>query len=484
MFVALLALSWACSDSGARPAPDDDHDDPGGSGDRCTTGCSADGTTAHYCDGSGDQMSLTCPSDLGSSCDESYAWCDCGGVTADGVCYDDPSGDVDLVVCERGELTFYECVPGTSCDVDGDGFADCVCDNADDGVCPHPSCTEDPDCQDCTPECGDRECGDNGCGGSCGSCPVGTSCDADGQCEPEGGDDSGGDGSPWSAQRSGTTADLYGVTTTLATTEDHAVYAVGDGAILRRLASWGHDDARWEDPGIDDKLWLGVSTDRFGIGSYAVSLEGHVARRDDPLGWRTTTSGSLGTFNDVALRNYNNGILVGMDGAIYLLVDGSLSSFESGVTAHLREAWIDDDNVFVVGDEGTILGREGSGFQSLSSPVSGDLVGIAGSSPEELWAVTDDGEVIRRGADGEFVLAEEQPTDVLAASALWAEGDQVWIAAAPSVHYWDGQSWTEEETSLPLSTRLNDIVGREARFGGIELWAVGDEGTILYRSPQ
>lgn len=37
-------------------------------------------------------------------------------------------------------------------------------------------------CGSCTPDCTGRECGGDGCGGSCGTCPVGLSCDVSGTC--------------------------------------------------------------------------------------------------------------------------------------------------------------------------------------------------------------------------------------------------------------------------------------------------------------
>ncbi|MFN8591776.1 MAG: pentapeptide repeat-containing protein [Thermomicrobiales bacterium] len=36
----------------------------------------------------------------------------------------------------------------------------------------------------CAPSCGSKVCGPNGCGGSCGSCPQGTACDDNGECQP------------------------------------------------------------------------------------------------------------------------------------------------------------------------------------------------------------------------------------------------------------------------------------------------------------
>jgi MYXO-CTERM domain-containing protein len=61
--------------------------------------------------------------------------------------------------------------------------ADCACDDAH--VCVEGACEPRP----CDPVCSGRECGDDGCGGSCGECPKGDVCRADGTCpagQPDG----------------------------------------------------------------------------------------------------------------------------------------------------------------------------------------------------------------------------------------------------------------------------------------------------------
>lgn len=37
-------------------------------------------------------------------------------------------------------------------------------------------------CSICAPQCTGKQCGDNGCGGTCGTCPGGAACSANGQC--------------------------------------------------------------------------------------------------------------------------------------------------------------------------------------------------------------------------------------------------------------------------------------------------------------
>jgi hypothetical protein len=50
-----------------------------------------------------------------------------------------------------------------------------LCGVSDAGSC-------DVDMNTCTAQCNGKVCGDDGCGGSCGDCPTGTTCQADGTC--------------------------------------------------------------------------------------------------------------------------------------------------------------------------------------------------------------------------------------------------------------------------------------------------------------
>lgn len=57
-------------------------------------------------------------------------------------------------------------------DNDGDGFVDCL----------DSDCLGDHACDICTPDCDTEVCGPDGCGGFCGTCQVGQTCNAAGQC--------------------------------------------------------------------------------------------------------------------------------------------------------------------------------------------------------------------------------------------------------------------------------------------------------------
>jgi hypothetical protein len=113
-----------------------------------------------------------------------YAWCNCGTLAeGQGQCIG--SGQSGAIVCSGGQALSSDCGQGFVCvssptQMYGLG---CNCDNKADGVCPDTSCTSDPDCAMCTPNCSGRTCGDNGCGGSCGRCSLTETCTTAGTCQ-------------------------------------------------------------------------------------------------------------------------------------------------------------------------------------------------------------------------------------------------------------------------------------------------------------
>ena len=76
-----------------------------------------------------------------------------------------------------GRCGDYDANDACQCDTDCFVFGDC-CDD----ICTH--CKAEYPVQCCTPNCAGKACGDNGCGGSCGNCPGGQQCNANGQCVP------------------------------------------------------------------------------------------------------------------------------------------------------------------------------------------------------------------------------------------------------------------------------------------------------------
>jgi hypothetical protein len=113
--------------------------------------------------------------------------------------YDSTNGEIgDICNAQQGSIAGYvvqtqwsnkanacivtggSCTPqctGKQCGSDGCSGS---CGNCPTGQ----SCDANGQCQaSCVPACTGKQCGPDGCGGNCGSCPTGQSCDANGKCQ-------------------------------------------------------------------------------------------------------------------------------------------------------------------------------------------------------------------------------------------------------------------------------------------------------------
>ena len=146
-------------------------------------GC--ENNTGHTCES--DPFTVDC-TEFGATCgdftdtesDDAFSFCTCGDLAeGEGKCFD---GTPHGILCHQGLAGLTTCDPGMVCAVRENGpvAVGCDCDNADDGICPAATCTDDPDCaDDCTPDCAGKVCGSDGCTGNCGECAEGTQCSAD-----------------------------------------------------------------------------------------------------------------------------------------------------------------------------------------------------------------------------------------------------------------------------------------------------------------
>ena len=118
-----------------------------------------------------------CP-DLGGCCPPDCEGKECGDDGCGGVCGECDAGDAcnDDGLCEPvTELTCAGLCGDSGPDLDGDGEADCWCNES---CFTYEDCCEDicdtcPELEGCcVPNCEGKECGDDGCGGSCAECPA------------------------------------------------------------------------------------------------------------------------------------------------------------------------------------------------------------------------------------------------------------------------------------------------------------------------
>jgi hypothetical protein len=134
----------------------------------------------------------------------------------------------------------------------------------------------------------------------------------------------------------------------------------------------------------------------------------------------------------------------------------------------LRAVWAANlDDVFAVGDAGTILHRRNNAWTAMTTGTTKNLRGIWGLSASDIWAAGDDGTLLHY--DGAQWTQQGSRTDDF--HGVWASGpDDVWITAAGTVVHWDGQALAA--TSLP--GELFAISGT----GPTNVWVTGEQAFV------
>jgi hypothetical protein len=116
-----------------------------------------------------------------------------------------------------------------------------------------------------------------------------------------------------------------------------------------------------------------------------------------------------------------------------------------GPLFELRGIWgTDPDNLWAVGERGTILRRSRGSWSPVSSPSSGALMAIWGAAADQLWAVGSDGILASDGM--RWVTLSTGVRDLLAISGSGPR--DVWAAGKNRLLHFDGLGWTTVSTTF------------------------------------
>jgi photosystem II stability/assembly factor-like uncharacterized protein len=172
--------------------------------------------------------------------------------------------------------------------------------------------------------------------------------------------------------------------------------------------------------------------------------------------------------------------------------NGSVWSTMPGVaTQSLLAVWGSGPNdVWAVGHDplssvSVTLRWDGAVWASIPVP-SGSLEplhGVWGSGPKDLWAVGQGGTILRwDGKTWSAITNQTDPTlpelsNVLL-TGVWGSGPaDVWIVGSGgTIVHWDGTIWSDFTQKVGVTQVLNHVWGS----GPNDAWAVGDAGTILH----
>ncbi len=166
-------------------------------------------------------------------------------------------------------------------------------------------------------------------------------------------------------------------------------------------------------------------------------------------------------------------VAVGSSGQIY--TRKSFSKEAAGVTDDLKSTTGLNSDIWVVGNNGTILTKgEGDTWQSETSDdtLKSDLNYVTNNGTD-IWAVGDGGTILKRNNQGSW---EKKASDLTTNDlhSIYSIGDQVWAVgnSGAIISTSDGENWqvNNSNSSKNLYTVYSD---------GEKVWAAGAEETIL-----
>jgi hypothetical protein len=309
------------------------------------------------------------------------------------------------------------------------------------------------------------------------------------------------DGDLWTEMPRRTPETLHGVWGTSATD----VWAVGGGGIVLHYdgRTWS---TRWGGTrGTLHAVWEAAPDD-----VWAVGADGAILHRDD-TGWWGTNSGTTQTLRAVwasgpknAWAAGDNGVLLHWDGAAW-------STHKSGVKNEaLTALWgTGQRDVWAGGERTVLLHYDGNTWAVTPHPLTGGaapapnisypaVASIWGAAANDIWAVGEvwwntrrgillhyDGAkwtnqsfgpasrlrgVVGSGSKDVWVVSDRQGAQVLLHACGTRRQRDDDICSASILHY-DGKTWRPENGT---DARLESVWA-----GGGEVWAVGENGTVL-----
>ncbi|MFC1639803.1 Ig-like domain-containing protein [Gemmatimonadota bacterium] len=208
------------------------------------------------------------------------------------------------------------------------------------------------------------------------------------------------------------------------------VYATG----FRRTLHY--DGAAWS-----EILQGGESYVVGGMGPNDVYAVGSAVFHYDGSGWREQPSGTTEGLSGVWGASPDDVYAVGDHGTIVHYDGTDWREQSSGTTEHLTDVWgTGASDVYAVGVHGTILHFDGTGWREQSSGTTLLLMAVWGTSPNDVYVVGDAGTILHTDGSGWRVHANlsgwlwgvwgSSPSDIYAVGIFGA------------IHHYDGSDWS------------------------------------------
>jgi hypothetical protein len=109
--------------------------------------------------------------------------------------------------------------------------------------------------------------------------------------------------------------------------------------------------------------------------------------------------------------------------------------------AGLHAVWaVNGNDVFAVGDAGTIVRRQNNAWTKMTSGTTANLRSVWGAASNDVWAVGEAGTILRFDGTAWAPVAGVTTSDV---AAVWgSSASNVWLAATSKMYRWNGSAWS------------------------------------------
>ncbi len=197
--------------------------------------------------------------------------------------------------------------------------------------------------------------------------------------------------------------------------------------------------------------------------------------------WCTETSPAAATveLHGVWAIDNNDVYAVGDSGTILRRRCNTWTAMTSGTTNRLNAVWSSGTTVWVVGDAGTILKFAGAAWTPVTGVTTQDLYAISGTSDTDVWLVGGSGQALRW--DGANWTTRGVGGNMLGVSGT-GDGD-VWVAteAAYVAHCNSSALWTNTTpwpTLMPEGNSVTDYFAVLER-SSTNVWVASVSGNAL-----
>ena len=276
-------------------------------------------------------------------------------------------------------------------------------------------------------------------------------------------------GTDWSSMASGTEQELRDVWGSSGSN----VYAVGEnGTILRyNGTSWSHVSSGWS--GGFAAVSGNADDNVYAVGVEIILYYDGASWTEDPFG--VSSGGGISVWvspeGDVFVGGH-----VGGQGAVHHKEGtGWTTDTVAGTNVLLWDLWgTSADDVFAVGDSGTIVHFDGGDWTAMTSGTSDSFRGVWGSASDDVFAVTLAGDVFRYDGASWTELPAGWAYPLL---DVWGSAaDDVFASSVCQLLRYDGASWTSEFVESRFDQFLWGVWGS----AGNDVFAVGSAGYIYH----